>query len=76
MRYSFAETIAEPDHFRLFSEWEDQASLDRHYASAGFASFQFTLKGLLARPSDMTVYSVSGSARPVTAGPIDPRHAD
>jgi hypothetical protein len=29
-----------------------------------------------AAPSEMTVYSVSGSARPVAAGPMDPRDAD
>jgi quinol monooxygenase YgiN len=76
VRYSFAATIAEPDHFVLISEWRDQAALDAHYASSGFASFQFSLDGLLARPSQMTVYSVSGSARPLASGPMDPRDAD
>ena len=76
MRYSFAATIADPDHFVLISEWRDQAALDLHYASSGFASFQLSLNGLLARPSEMTVYSVSGSARPLASGPMDPRDAD
>src|SRR2546426_12762242 len=76
VRYSFAATIAEPDHFVLISEWRDQAALDAHYASPGFANFQLSLNGLLARPSEMTVYSVSGSARPLAAGPMDPRDAD
>jgi quinol monooxygenase YgiN len=76
VRYSFAETIAEPDHFVLISEWRDQTALDAHYASTGFTSFQLSLNGLLARPSQMTVYSVSGSARPLASGPMDPRDAD
>lgn len=76
MRYAFAATIAEPDHFVLISEWRDQASLDAHYASPAFASLQSSLNGLLARPSQMTVYSVSGSARPLASGPMDPRDAD
>ena len=76
VRYSFAATVADPDHFVLVSEWRDQAALDAHYRSQAFASFQFSLDGLLARPSDMTVYSVSGSARPVASGPMDPRDAD
>jgi quinol monooxygenase YgiN len=76
VRYSFAATIAEPDHFVLVSEWRDQAALDAHYASPGFASFQYSLNGLLARPSQMTVYSVRGSARPLASGPMDPRDAD
>jgi quinol monooxygenase YgiN len=76
VRYSFAATIADPDHFVLISEWRDQTALDSHYASSEFASFQLSLNGLLARPSEMTVYSVSGSARPLASGPMDPRDAD
>ena len=76
VRYSFAATVAHPDHFLLVSEWRDQAALDAHYTSTGFANFQFSLDGLLARPSEMTLYSVSGSARPLSASPLDPRDAD
>ncbi len=76
MRYSFAATIADPDHFLLLGEWRDQAALEAHYASTGFASFQFSLEGLLARPSEMTLYTVSGSARPLSSSPLDPRDAD
>ena len=76
VRYSFAATVADPDHFLLVSEWRDQAALDAHYASTGFANFQFSLDCLLARPSQMTLYSVSGSARPLSSSPLDPRDAD
>jgi quinol monooxygenase YgiN len=76
VRYSFAATVADPDHFLLVSEWRDQAALDAHYASTGFANFQFSLEGVLARPSEMTVYSVSGSVRPLSSRPLDPRAAD
>ena len=76
VRYSFASAVSDRDHFVLISEWRDQTALDSHYASSGFASFQLSLNGLLARPSEMTVYSVSGSARPLASGPLDPRDAD
>ena len=76
VRYSFAATIAEPNHFVLISEWEDGAALEAHYASPEFASFQLSLYGLLTRASEMTVYSVAGAARPLATGPIDPRDAD
>ena len=76
VRYSFAATVADPDRILLVSEWRDQAALDAHYASAEFANFQFSLEGLLARPSQMTLYSVSGSTRPLPSGPPDPRAAD
>ena len=76
VRYSFAATISDPDHFVLVGEWRDRAAMDAHYGSQGFARFQFSLDGLLARPSEMTVYDVSGSTRPVGSGPMDPRDAD
>jgi quinol monooxygenase YgiN len=76
IRYSFAATIADPDHFLLFGEWQDQVALDAHFASSAFAAFQFSLDGLLARPTEMTIYSISGAARPVASGPMDPRDAD
>jgi quinol monooxygenase YgiN len=76
VRYCFAATVADPDRFVLLSEWSDRAAMDAHYGSEGFARFRFSLDGLLARPSQMTVYDVSGSARPVASGPMDPRDAD
>jgi quinol monooxygenase YgiN len=68
--------VADPDHIVLVSEWRDQAALDAHYASAAFQRFQFSLNGLLARPSELTVYAVSSSTRPLPSGPMDPRDAD
>ena len=76
LRYTFAATLADPDHYVLLSEWQDQAALERHYASEAFARFQFALDGLLARPSEMTVYTASGVTRPLPSGPMDPRDAD
>jgi len=76
IRYSFAATLSDPDRFVLVSEWRDQPAMDAHYGSQAFANFQFSLDGLLARPSEMTVYPVTGSARPVASGPMDPRDAD
>ena len=76
LRYSFAEAVGDPDHFILVSEWQDRTSLDAHYASAGFTRFQQSLHGLLARPSEMTLYAISGSVRPVPSGEMDPRDAD
>ena len=55
-RYSFAATLAVPSRFVLVSEWETQEALDAHYRSEAFADFQLSLDGLLARPSDSTVY--------------------
>jgi quinol monooxygenase YgiN len=75
-RYMFAATVADPDRFVLVSEWETQEALDAHYRSDGFATFQLGLDGLLARPSEMTVYAAGESVRPVGTRPMDPRDAD
>src|SRR6516165_7127597 len=76
MRYTFAAALADPSRFVLVSEWESQAALDAHYMSEEFAGFQFGLDGLLARPSELTVYSSEGAVRPLNTRPIDPREAD
>ena len=57
-RYTFAAALADPSRFVLLSEWDSKEALDTHYRSEEFADFQFGLDGLLARPSEMTVYSV------------------
>lgn len=75
-RYTFAATLADPDHFLLVSEWASGDSLDEHHRSEAFADFQFGLDGLLARPSEMTVYSADEAVRPLNTRPMDPRDAD
>jgi quinol monooxygenase YgiN len=75
-RYIFAATLADPNRFVLVSEWESQQALDAHYRSQAFADFQFSLEGLLARPSELTVYSAEATVRPSNARPMDPRDAD
>jgi quinol monooxygenase YgiN len=76
LRYSVAATLADPDHFVITSEWRDQAAVDAHYGSREFATFQMALDGLLARPSEMTMFDVAGEVRPVPSAPMDPRDAD
>jgi quinol monooxygenase YgiN len=75
-RYTFAVTLSDPDRFVLVGEWDSQEALDAHYSSPEFAAFQFGLDGLLARPSEMTVYTVGESLRPLNTRPMDPRDAD
>jgi quinol monooxygenase YgiN len=75
-RYTFAATLADPDQFVLLSEWEDQKALDAHFRSQAFSEFQFALDGLLARPSELTVYTADAAIRPLNSRPMDPRDAD
>lgn len=75
-RYTFAATLADPSVFVLVSEWGSLEALDAHHQSEAFAEFQFGLDGLLARPSELTVYSGEGDIRPLNTRPMDPRDAD
>ena len=75
-RYVFAAALADPSRYVLFSEWESQEALDTHYRSEAFADFQLSLDGLLARPSELTVYSADSGVRPTDTRPMDPRDAD
>jgi quinol monooxygenase YgiN len=76
VRYTFAEAIGDTDHFVLVSEWRSRSLLDAHVASPGFARFQHSLHGLLARPSEMAIHTISRSVRPIASGAMDPRDAD
>jgi quinol monooxygenase YgiN len=75
-RYAFAAALADPSRFLLVSEWESEQALDAHYESEEFADFQLGLDGLLARPSELTVYLGNGAVRPLSSRPMDPRDAD
>src|ERR1700728_1341167 len=74
-RYIFAATLADPSRFVSLSEWESQEALDAHYRSREFADLQLGLDGLLARPSESTVYAADAGVRPLDTRPMDPRDA-
>jgi quinol monooxygenase YgiN len=75
-RYVFAARLEMPDEFVLVSEWDTYDAMAAYHRSEQFARYQFELGGLLARPSEMTIYSVTDTVRPVSSGPPDPRDAD
>jgi quinol monooxygenase YgiN len=74
-RYTFAARVDAPEEFVLVSEWDSYDAMAAYHRSDSFARYQFDLQGLLARPSEMTVYSVADVVRPVPSGPPDPRDA-
>jgi quinol monooxygenase YgiN len=75
-RYIFAADLETPDEFVLVSEWDTHDAMAAYHRSEQFARYQFELHGLLARASEMTIYSVTDELRPVPSGPPDPRDAD
>lgn len=75
-RYAFAAILTDPNRYLLVSEWESQRALDTHYRSEEFVKFQLGLEGLLARPSELTLYSGEAGVRPLSTRQMDPREAD
>ena len=75
-RYVFAADLVMPDRFVLVSEWDTEDSMATYHRSEQFARYQRELHGLLARASEMTVYSITDVLRPIPSGPPDPRDAD
>jgi quinol monooxygenase YgiN len=63
--YSFAETLDEPGRFLIVQEWSDQAALEGHYRSETYADFQAKLELLLLHSSDLRIYLVEKTIRPV-----------
>ena len=75
-RYVFAVSPSDRDRYLLVSEWETQAAMDAYHRSEAFARYQFEVGELLARPSEMSVYTVSEAVRPLASDVLDPRRAD
>jgi quinol monooxygenase YgiN/quercetin dioxygenase-like cupin family protein len=62
--YEFSITLDDEDTFRLFEQWDDEASLLAHFGTAHFAAFSAALGGMLAAAPHFTRYDVAG------AGPL------
>jgi quinol monooxygenase YgiN len=67
-----AELLDGSGEFLVVQAWSDERSLRAHYAGAANALYQRRITGLLARPSDVVIHSVSDTAHPVDAGPAAP----
>jgi quinol monooxygenase YgiN len=63
--YTFAETVDEPGHFVVVQEWRDEASLEEHYRSETYADFQNQLELILLHSSDLRIYVVEATVRPI-----------
>jgi quinol monooxygenase YgiN len=69
LSYEFTETLDDPGHFLVVQHWRDQAALDEHYRSEAFAEYQASIGELLVRTSELRVYVVQESFRPVSSPP-------
>ncbi len=76
LAFSFAEIIDDPGHFVIVQRWSDQESLEAHYRSDSFASYEAAIEGLLLRDSELELHVVQETVRPVALSNLDIRHDD
>lgn len=74
--YLFTELPDDAGHYVLAQEWDDEASLQAHYASPAYARYRQRVGDLLARPSELRLHRVASTVRLADPGPLDPRRAD
>jgi quinol monooxygenase YgiN len=69
LSYEFAETLDDPGHFLVVQQWRDEAALEEHYRSQAFVDYQARIGPHLVRTSELELYVVGESFRPVESSP-------
>ncbi|MDP9294329.1 MAG: antibiotic biosynthesis monooxygenase, partial [Actinomycetota bacterium] len=59
----------------LVSAWRSEKDLRAHFASAAYGRYVSAVTDLLTRPSDVTIYSISGTVHPIPDLSMEPQRA-
>jgi quinol monooxygenase YgiN len=59
----------------LVSAWRSVKEMRAHFASDAYGRYVAAVTDLLTRPSDVTIYSISGTVHPVADLSTEPRRA-
>ncbi len=59
--YAFFQEIETPTRFRVFEEWDDDATLQAHAKTDHMATFRATLREIGVLNRDITLYRVTGT---------------
>ena len=59
----------------LVSAWRSEKEMRSHFASDAYGRYVSTVTDLLTRPSDVTIYGVSGTVHPVADLSLEPQRA-
>jgi quinol monooxygenase YgiN len=69
--FSFAAAVGEPGHFLVVERWRDRAAMEAHFRSPSFVAYQAAITGLLARDTELRVYTVTDASLPVDSSGLD-----
>jgi quinol monooxygenase YgiN len=61
--------------FVLVSAWRREKDMRAHFASGAYGRYVSTVTDLLTRPSDVTIYTVSGAVHPIPDLSREPQRA-
>ena len=59
----------------LVSAWRSESDMRAHYRSAAYGSYVSAVTDLLTLPSDVTIYGISGTIRPLPDLTTEPQRA-
>jgi len=59
----------------LMSAWRGERELRAHFSSGPYGSYVSAVTDLLTRPSDVTIYNVSGTVHPIADLSKEPQRA-
>jgi quinol monooxygenase YgiN len=59
----------------LVSAWRSERDMRAHFRSAAYGSYVSAVTDLLTRPSDVTIYGISGSVHPLPDLTTEPQRA-
>ena len=62
----------DPGEFVLRSLWKSQQALREHYQTAHYRRYRMRIGPMLARPSDVTLFTVTETVHAVDPNPPDP----
>ncbi|MGO9488622.1 MAG: putative quinol monooxygenase [Solirubrobacteraceae bacterium] len=71
LSYQFTQALEEPGHFVVVQRWRDRGALDAHFHSPSFTAYQRAIKPLLIRDSELLVYDVQETFRPLDSTDLD-----
>jgi quinol monooxygenase YgiN len=59
----------------LISAWHSEKDMRKHFASEPYARYVSAVTDLLTRPSDVTIYGISGTVHPIADLSTEPQRA-
>jgi quinol monooxygenase YgiN len=68
-------TPGDASELTLIGEWVSEGAMRAHFTSEAYGTYVSAVTELLTRPSDVTIYTVTGAVHPIADLSIEPQRA-